>query len=552
MKNLNIGTRLGLGFGAVLAMLAIVVSLGVTRLAALNQGIEKIVRDDYPKVLLAQHILDDFNRVARGTRNALLASDPKQVDKELASVAATRSDITATLARLAPLIVSAQGRQLFKATQDARAAFLAPLDEVLRLRAEGKKDEAVVTLLGPLDKAQQAYTDRITALIANQNDEMESGRRLADDTYRHARMLIGATGALALLLGALLAWSIGRSITAPMHEAVKVAQTVATGDLSSLIEVTSRDETGLLLQALKDMNGSLQHIVHQVRSGTDTIATASRQIASGNLDLSARTEQQASALEETASSMEQLTSTVKQNGDNARQANQMAASASSVALKGGSIVAQVVDTMGSINASSKKIVDIIGVIDGIAFQTNILALNAAVEAARAGEQGRGFAVVATEVRNLAQRSASAAREIKTLIGDSVERVDAGSELVNQAGSTMNEIVASVRRVTDIMGEIAAASEQQEAGIGQINQAISEMDSVTQQNAALVEEAAAAADALQSQAGNLARVVGVFKLGATHAPVTPISTTRDAAPARKPVRLTLAAAGARQKQPAEHS
>jgi methyl-accepting chemotaxis protein len=265
------------------------------------------------------------------------------------------------------------------------------------------------------------------------------------------------------------------------------------------------------MQALKDMNGSLQKIVGEVRMGTDTIATASSQIAAGNLDLSSRTEQQASSLEETASSMEELTSTVKQNGDNARQANQLAVSASDVAIKGGAVVAQVVDTMGSINESARKIVDIIGVIDGIAFQTNILALNAAVEAARAGEQGRGFAVVASEVRNLAQRSAAAAKDIKTLIGDSVEKVDAGSKLVNQAGATMSEIVASVKRVTDIMGEITAAGREQEAGISQINQAITEMDTVTQQNAALVEEAAAAAESLREQAGNLAEVASVFKL-----------------------------------------
>jgi methyl-accepting chemotaxis protein len=263
------------------------------------------------------------------------------------------------------------------------------------------------------------------------------------------------------------------------------------------------------------MNDSLGRIVGEVRSGTDTIATASSQIAAGNLDLSSRTEQQASSLEETASSMEALTSTVKQNADNARQANQLAGSASEIALKGGVVVAQVVATMDSINASSKKIVDIIGVIDGIAFQTNILALNAAVEAARAGEQGRGFAVVASEVRNLAQRSAAAAKEIKGLIGDSVEKVDAGAKLVDQAGTTMGEIVESVKRVTDIMGEITAASQEQTSGIEQINQAISQMDQVTQQNASLVEEAAAAAESLQDQAGNLARVVSVFKLDGNH-------------------------------------
>ena len=293
-----------------------------------------------------------------------------------------------------------------------------------------------------------------------------------------------------------------------------IAKTVASGDLSSDIPVgagTGRNETGQLLQALKEMNDNLLKVVGEVRGSTHTIATASRQIVAGNLNLSARTEEQAVALEKTASSMEELTATVKQNVDNARQANQLVVSASGVAVKGGTVVAQVVGTMASINESAKKIVDIIGVIDGIAFQTNILALNAAVEAARASGQGRGFAVVASEVRSLAQRSAAAAKEIKILIGDSVEKVDAGSKLVGHAGQTMDEIVDSVRRVTDIVAEIMAASEEQSAGIEHVNQAIGQMDQGTQQNAALVEEAAASATSLQEQAGRLMEVVSIFKL-----------------------------------------
>ena len=333
-----------------------------------------------------------------------------------------------------------------------------------------------------------------------------------DIAFTHTMLI--SLGAAAIAIGIAFAFVISRSITTPIRRAVAIAETVAAGDLTSTIDDIGSDETGDLLRALQKMNGSLQDIVGQVRSGTATIATASSEIASGNLDLSARTEQQAGSLEETASSMEELTSTVKQNGDNARQASQLAAAASDVAVKGGSVVAEVVSTMGSINESARKIVDIIGVIDGIAFQTNILALNAAVEAARAGEQGRGFAVVAAEVRNLAQRSAGAAKEIKVLIGDSVEKVETGSRLVQQAGSTMDDIVASVKRVTDIMGEITVASHEQEAGIDQINRAIAEMDTVTQQNAALVEEAAAAAGSLQEQASNLAQVVSVFHVGAT--------------------------------------
>jgi len=291
---------------------------------------------------------------------------------------------------------------------------------------------------------------------------------------------------------------------------------VADGDLTSRIESSSRDETGQLMLALKNMNASLATVVSGVRQGTDAIATASGEIAAGNQDLSSRTEEQASSLEQTAASMEELTSTVKQNADNARQANQLALSASEVAVKGGNVVGQVVDTMASINASSKKIVDIIGVIDGIAFQTNILALNAAVEAARAGEQGRGFAVVASEVRSLAQRSGAAAKEIKGLIDDSVGKVNTGSQLVGEAGKTMAEIVGSVKRVTDIIGEITAASQEQSTGIEQVNQAIAQMDQVTQQNAALVEEAAAAAQSMQEQAASLVGAVSVFRLDGTQA------------------------------------
>jgi methyl-accepting chemotaxis protein len=316
---------------------------------------------------------------------------------------------------------------------------------------------------------------------------------------------------MAVLFGCMIAWWVTRSIVVPLALAVGVARRVAGGDLSGQIAVESTDETGKLMQAMKEMTEHLANIIGQVRSGTETIATASGQIATGNLDLSGRTEEQASALEETASTMEQLTSTVKQNADNARQANQLAQSAAEVALKGGAVVAQVVDTMGSIDTSSKKIVDIIGVIDGIAFQTNILALNAAVEAARAGEQGRGFAVVATEVRSLAQRSAAAAKEIKALIGDSVDKVEAGSKLVEQAGKTMDEVVASIRRVTDIMGDITTASKEQSDGIEQVSEVILQLDQMTQQNAALVEEEAAATASLKDLADQLALVVSEFQL-----------------------------------------
>jgi methyl-accepting chemotaxis protein len=324
--------------------------------------------------------------------------------------------------------------------------------------------------------------------------------------------------ALATMAGCCIAWWITRTITVPLREAVGVAEKVAHGDLTSTIQRRSSDETGQLLFALTNMNEALSGIVSEVRACTDAVTSASQQIAAGNADLSSRTEEQAASLEETAASMERLYSAVRQNSENAGQANELATGASAVAVQGGQVVGEVVQTMASINASSKKIVDIIAVIDGIAFQTNILALNAAVEAARAGEQGRGFAVVASEVRSLAQRSAAAAKEIKGLITDSVVKVESGSQLVAQAGKTMDQIVSSVKRVTDIMGEIAAATQDQTAGIEQVNQAVVQMDETTQQNAALVEQAAAAAESMKEQAETLTRAVAVFRL-----------TARDAVP-----------------------
>ncbi|MGV8893495.1 MAG: methyl-accepting chemotaxis protein [Burkholderiaceae bacterium] len=389
---------------------------------------------------------------------------------------------------------------------------------VVALRA-GNTQLATQILNGPITQLVLPVEAGINALIKRQLDDAKKEFEKSQTIYRWVSLSCTAGVLFGLLMAAIVGIWLVRAISRPLEAAVKIARGVAAGDLTQQIDVRSNDETGQLMQALKDMNDSLVQIAGDVRIGTDTIATASGQIAAGNMDLSSRTEQQASSLQETASSMEELTSTVQQNADNARQANQLAASASESAIKGGTVVAQVVGTMGSINASARKIVDIIGVIDGIAFQTNILALNAAVEAARAGEQGRGFAVVATEVRSLAHRSASAAKEIKTLIGDSVEKVDQGARLVDQAGVTMTEIIDSVKRVTDIMGEISSASQEQTSGIEQINQAISQMDQVTQQNAALVEEAAAAAASLQDQAGHLSQVVGIFKLDQIHALAT---------------------------------
>jgi methyl-accepting chemotaxis protein len=403
---------------------------------------------------------------------------------------------------------SQQEEQSLNSIADGVKAYRAALATVTGLKAKGASIEDLDNAAVGADKPIAAALREL--LASNQEHarkaSLELSAMLASTQQRVALMTL-----LILGLGAVFAHIISRSITRPLTDAVKLAQRVAAGDLTGEVEVKSKDETGLLLQALKSMNANLRKTVGEVRSGTDAISMASEQIASGNADLSSRTEQQASSLEETASSMEELTSTVTQNAENAKQANQLAAGASEVAVKGGSVIGQVVTTMSSINESSKKIVDIISVIDGIAFQTNILALNAAVEAARAGEQGRGFAVVAAEVRTLAQRSAAAAKEIKQLIGDSVHKVDNGTKLVDEAGRTMDQIVSSVKRVTDIMSEIAAASQEQSAGIEEVNQAITQMDQVTQQNAALVEQAAAAAESLKQQAHNLVQAVAVFKL-----------------------------------------
>ncbi|MBC7415701.1 MAG: methyl-accepting chemotaxis protein, partial [Herminiimonas sp.] len=423
--------------------------------------------------------------------------------------------ITAAIATLDSLISDKDGQALLAKIKAARSAYVASFTKVGMLTGEGKKDAAIRLMNSETLQTLDQLQEPITALAALQKDAVTANGAALQRQIESGERLLVILGAMALLTGIAASILITRTLLnqlggEPGH-AVRIAEQIASGDLTVSIRTRPGDQTSMMA-AMERMRNALVQIVTQVRAGTETIATASGQIAAGNLDLSSRTEEQASALEETASSMEQLISTVKQNADNARQANQLTDAASAVALKGGAVVAQVVDTMESINASSRKIVDIIAVIDGIAFQTNILALNAAVEAARAGEQGRGFAVVASEVRNLAQRSAAAAKEIKVLITDSVDKVDTGTALVSQAGMTMQDIVGSVARVTNIMAEITAASREQAMGIEQINQAVAQMDQVTQQNAALVEEAATAAASLHDQADELVQVVSVFKTG----------------------------------------
>ncbi|HEX5341188.1 MAG TPA: methyl-accepting chemotaxis protein [Duganella sp.] len=544
LTDLKVGTRLGLGFGAVLLMLAITIALSIYSQAKLSENTNEIVTVTYPKVQQAQQIMNHNNKIARSLRNALLIRDDAKAAKEMATVMEKRKENDAAMKKLDDMVQSGPGQDLFDKVQAARKPFNESLDEVMRLRREGDIDGAVAEMLGKMRGLQLAYMDAIDALIAHQSDRMEQARAEAEATYIQSRNVAIALGLLSLALGAVLAWLISRQLLAQLGgepgDVAAIAGQIAGGDLAVPITLRPGDQRSLLF-AIQGMRDSLAEIVGQVRSGADSIVTAATEIASGNMDLSSRTEQQAGSLEETASSMEELTATVKQNTENTRQANTLAQNASAIAVQGGAVVANVVQTMDAINESARKIVDIISVIDGIAFQTNILALNAAVEAARAGEQGRGFAVVATEVRTLAQRSAEAAKEIKKLIDDSVGKVGAGTQLVGEAGATMERIVAAVQSVTAIMSEISTANHEQEAGIEQINHAIAEMDTVTQQNAALVEEAAAAAEAQQDQAQQLVQLVGVFKLASDRQVAGQSASVSS--PRKKPQLSLVAARGA---------
>ena len=516
-KDIKISVRLAACFAILIGVMCLITGVGMQSLNSISKASRMVVEDRYVKISLVMEIRENVNSAARNLRNALLARNPEEATRYLDRGAANSAKTTQALADVDKMVNTARGKELMKSINDARAAYNTPRDKLRELIRQQKKEEATEVLFTEVIPAQDRYFEVLNEFAVFQKSLMDESVIEGQNTTNSAIALMLELSGVAIILCVIAAWLVTRSITRPLNEAVNVASAVAQGDLTVQIADTSKDETGMLLASLKTMNQNLHRIVSEVRTGTDTINTASSEIATGNLDLSSRTEEQAGALEETASAMEELTSTVKQNADNARQANQLAATASEVAVQGGSVVGQVVQTMGEINDASRKIVDIISVIDGIAFQTNILALNAAVEAARAGEQGRGFAVVASEVRTLAQRSASAAKEIKALIDDSVARVDNGSRLVEQAGSTMSEVVASVRRVTDVVAEISAASHEQSDGIEQINQAIVQMDEVTQQNAALVEQAAAAAQSLQEQSVRLSETVGVFKLSSNDAP-----------------------------------
>ena len=543
---LKTGPRVLISFAMVLFVMACITGIALWRLHAANDNTDYLVKDKLAKQQLASELLGTAK--LNGNSAMSIAKSDSLETGEYFQAQLTLGDkaVERLMAQLGALPKNSTEAAIADEVAKCQKAYLAVRKEVFAFKDQGRTQE-VEQLTGTTMKTTfGAYAAALSKLLDYQTREANALAAASASQYNSSVATLLAFGALALITGAALAWAITRSIVVPLQHAVNIAERVAKGDLRHVDVQERSDEVGQLLNALHNMTVRLGETVKLVHDGAVTIDTASRELSTGNLDLSRRTEHQAGALQETASSMEELTAAVKGNTSNARQANELVLSASQVAKKGGAVVDDVVDTMDAISAAAKKIVDIIGVIDGIAFQTNILALNAAVEAARAGEQGRGFAVVAGEVRNLAQRSATAAREIKQLINASVDKIETGSVLAHAAGDTMMEIVASVDRVTGIMVQIASASAEQESGIGEINAAITDIDNVTQQNAALVEEAAASAESVHSEATTLLRVVGFFTVDdavvmATEEVQTAPSVARPAR--RKPATLSLPAGGA---------
>ena len=537
-SRMTVGKSLGLGFALVIVLGALIALLASLRLNNITEAVRVLVDIRMMNTTLVGQIKDNMNTQAREIRNMLLLSGAAELQAEKKAIDEVRADTGNLFQKLDGSLTIPEVRQLLKTALEARNTYNAAANRAIALALENKTDEGRDVLMKEMRPTHEALFKTLNELVETQQKFMRESADAVQQTTANTKFLMLVMAATALAIGIAIAWWLTRSITRQLggepDYASRIAHEIAGGNLAVHIHVKEGDTTSLLA-TMRAMRDSLAQVVSQVRRGSESVAAASSQIAEGNHDLSGRTEEQASALEETAASMEELSSTVKQNAENAQQANQLAQSASAVASRGGEVVAQVVQTMNGISTASKKIADIISVIDSIAFQTNILALNAAVEAARAGEQGRGFAVVASEVRSLAGRAAEAAKEIHRLITDSVARVDQGSALVDQAGNTMQEVVASIRRVNDIMGEISAASHEQSAGVSQVGEAVIQMDQTTQQNAALVEEMAAAASSLNSQAQDLLQAVSVFQIEPpTHTSTTPAMQ----APAPKPSQARL--------------
>jgi methyl-accepting chemotaxis protein len=516
-QSMSLARRLALGFVSVLVLLLAVAITSFYAMRLLGEQVQRIVQVDNRKTELANGMMAALTTLATQVRSVALFTDldKQQLDAEAKAAKAADAAYVKAEQDLAALLTGGNAndaeRSLMNDITQAGKKAMPEAREALTQAMDGDSSAAVLSLKNRVRPAEVVLRGKVAELLELQRKQTEAAAEAAAALQKKAFAVESGLVVLALVLGGFIAWRITASVTAPIGRAVVVAERIATGDLSSKVEVRIFDETGRLLQAIAAMQDKLKTLVGGIRQATDSIQVASSEVAMGNQDLSQRTEQTASNLQQTAHSMEALTGVVMQSADAARQANQLAASAADVAARGGAVVSEVVTTMNEINASSTKIADIISVIDSIAFQTNILALNAAVEAARAGEQGRGFAVVAAEVRSLAGRSAEAAKEIKNLINASVERVERGTQLVADAGSTMNEIVNSVQRVTDTIAEITAAASEQREGITQINSAIGSLDQMTQQNSALVEQSAAAAESLKDQAVQLAAAVSTFKL-----------------------------------------
>jgi methyl-accepting chemotaxis protein len=508
--DLRISIRLSLGFAAVIVASVAIAVVGRIALGNVGDELRLFAEDRLVKVSDVRDIKEGVAEIGQQARNIALLSDDARRGTEARAIEAQRKRIVERLERLQKMITTDKGKAILARLVTARGSYNEAVDQAVAAGLAGQAAAARDQLINVVAPRQKAYFEVLDELIAYQTALMDDAKKATEADVEHAGRLMLAIAFVAAVVGALWAWWVSRSITQPLSGAVDATRKIAAGTLDVPIDTRGRDEVGELLQSLDAMQTSLRSIVTRVRASVESVATASAQIAAGNQDLSSRTEQQASSLQETAASMEQLTGTVTQSADSARQANQLARAAADSARRGGDVVLQVVSTMGEISSSSKRIAEIIGVIDGIAFQTNILALNASVEAARAGEQGRGFAVVAGEVRTLAQRSSQAAREIRGLITDATGRVDAGSTQVTQAGQVMQDIVTQVQRVNDLIGEISSAATEQSSGIGQINEAVTQMDQVTQQNAALVEQSAAAAQSLKDLAAQLSQAVSQFR------------------------------------------